>query len=74
MVTYLRENIIFITSADPFLHILCIIFSKSMFTSLKSAITNIVHFLCQENEIPMVPMYFRKSVYEVLYQTLTAEI
>ena len=33
-VTYLSENIIFITSADPVLHIQCIIFNQSMFTSL----------------------------------------
>ena len=31
---YPSENIIFITSADPFLHTQCIIFNQSMFTSL----------------------------------------
>ena len=33
-VIYPSENIICITSADPFLHIQCIIFNQSMFTSL----------------------------------------
>jgi hypothetical protein len=46
------ENIIFITSADPFLHIQCIIFTY-VYESIIGNPHNSVHFIGQEKEIPM---------------------
>jgi hypothetical protein len=47
---YPSENIIFITSADPFLHIQCIIFTY-VYESIIGNPHNSVHFIGQEKEI-----------------------